>query len=386
MPRLRAGLAAWLCTSHAARGRERPHYESYVDVFVAGAEGAGHHGVVAGFLEPLLQRAPSTCVVVDQMPERFDVGSFERSGGACGEASRLATIGWESLPSQRRTQPEERVALLYANASCVRPSLAETPHPATWQRIGWQEARERCLRCRGSAAATLEDVARRLRASDRLDLARLASHGAAFPSPFAPARLRFLVVHRDFFATVASHQRWDGSPLGHAVLVAAHLGLLARDLAALPDPGRSFRVLRFELLYDAASYGRAARAACRFLDLDLGGWAPTDADVAAARDRWRPPKNGTVARQAKAVASLHAAARASWSILDEPALQLLAPSAGAPDAAAAGPCAPPYCYEDAPATDACPPPHPEPCRRERATPKFRNDARARLCVGDAPAD
>ena len=357
-----------------------PHFAAYVDVFVAGAEGSGHHGLVAGFLEPLLSRAPATCVVVDQMPERFvEGGIFGPQQFDCArDARRLATVGWESLPSQRRVQPQERVALLYGNASCLKAGGGRERIPQTWQRIGWRAATRACLRCGGDARKTFEDVTARLERSDRLALPLLAAHGARqIMGPYGPRRLRFLVIHRDFFATVASHQRWDGSPLGHAVLVAAHLALLARDLARLPHPGRTFRVLRFELLYGAESYATAAAAAARFL---FGrDFAPSPADVAFARSRWRPPRNGTVERQARDVAALYAAARPAWRVLDEPGLQLLHDGRERfPVGGEAGPCEAPWCFEEE-ASLCEPAPRPEPCRRERASPLFKDDARPRLC-------
>ena len=348
----------------ARGGGPPPHFERYVDVFVAGAEGSGHHGMVHGFLAPLLE-GPTTCASVDQMPPRFVFGEFSPRR-ECGAAAALATIGWESLPSQRRMDAPERLALVY-NASCAE---GKAPTGSTWKRVGWR-ADAVCLRCR-SAPDTLRDATARVAASDRLALPRLLDHAASFGA-FSARNLKVLVAYRDFFSTVASHQRWDGSPLGHACVIAAHLALLASDVARLP-PSR-WRVLRFERLFAPGSYAAAARDVAAF----LGVAGPPAAAIARARGLWRPPRNGSLDRQSTDVADLHEAARISWALLEEPDVQLGAPPAAPREGDSAGPCAPPFCGDGGGAgpVAGCPEPALPRCRREPATPVLGGE---RLCA------
>lgn len=133
----------------------KPHFEAYTDVFVAGAEGAGHHGVVAGFLAPLLRADPANCVVVEEMPERFVWGEFGPRRD-CAGATRLATVGWESLPSQRRVDALERLGLVDRRRRCLRHSNVRTVSRSTRTR----RASARTPRPRGRRPGSASGAAR----------------------------------------------------------------------------------------------------------------------------------------------------------------------------------------------------------------------------------
>ncbi|KAH8077607.1 hypothetical protein JL720_9991 [Aureococcus anophagefferens] len=126
----------------AAEWHRTPLYGKYkrLDVFVSGIEGAGHHGVVNGFLAPVVQLVTvahrTDC---DDRTEMPFFGHPQRQGGAARStrstagsataASRRKFSGTvashRSYPSERRLHPPDRLAALYLK-SCF-PAATRPP-------------------------------------------------------------------------------------------------------------------------------------------------------------------------------------------------------------------------------------------------------------------
>ena len=227
----------------AAEWHRTPLYGKYkrLDVFVSGIEGAGHHGVVNGFLAPVVQLV--TVAHRTDCDDRTEMPFFGHPPARQGRRCALyALYGWErdrgvpsrlfggtvashrSYPSERRLHPPDRLAALY-HKSCFPGG-----YPPAWKGYGLDRRGDlnRCWRC-GTWQATLDDVHARLLRSDCLDVSVLAK---------AVTGMRVLVLWRDFTSCVFSHGLFDGNAHAHAVLLAAHAASMARDAAAM-DPSLS---------------------------------------------------------------------------------------------------------------------------------------------------
>ena len=354
----------------AALSRRRHPGRPRYDVFVAGVEGAGHHGVVSGFLAPLIAETTGTplkhCVLVTEMP--FTQADYD-PGLECPAS---AAVGWESFPSKRRVTEPERLSLLYAGPHCFddRPSGARGLFPGHWA----PAVSDDCYRCGGDWRATLEDALERHRRSDRLDV-RLFQRSV--PS------LKVVFLWRDFAHAVFSHPPWDGGGRGHALMIAVQLATLAEDAAALD--ARVWRVLRYESLAD--DYGAAAEAVAAFLGLAHANgtaFAPGHVAAAAARvraDKWRRPSSKHEAAatadtaDARAVREVEAYFGHRFAIFHRADVQLLPFARNASDVR----------VEPRAASAACPEPRFEPCRRCAAKPILRRNGTAeRYCRGPPP--
>lgn len=248
----------------AAEWRRTPLYGKYkrLDVFVSGIEGAGHHGVVNGFLAPVVQLVTvahrTDCDDRTEMPffghpparqgrrcALYALYGWERDRGVPSQIFRGTVASHRSYPSERRLHPPDRLAALYLK-SCFPGG-----YPPAWKGYGLDRRGDlnRCWRC-GTWQATLDDVYARLLRSDRLDVSVLAK---------SVTGMRVLVLWRDFTSCVFSHGLFDGNAHAHAVLLAAHAASMARDAAAM-DPA-DWRVLHYESLLKDWSY-RGARRLC----------------------------------------------------------------------------------------------------------------------------
>ncbi|EGB03007.1 hypothetical protein AURANDRAFT_68377 [Aureococcus anophagefferens] len=279
----------------AAEWRRTPLYGKYkrLDVFVSGIEGAGHHGVVNGFLAPVVQLV--TVAHRTDCDDRTEMPFFGHPPARQGRRCALyALYGWErdrgvpSYPSERRLHPPDRLAALYLK-SCFPGG-----YPPAWKGYGLDRRGDlkRCWRC-GTWQATLDDAYARLLRSDRLDVSALVK---------GVTGMRVLVLWRDFTSCVFSHGLFDGNAHAHAVLLAAHAASMARDAAAM-DP-----------------------------------------------NDWRLAEQDSPAR--RAVRAVFAYFSHTWAVFDEPAQQLIPNDFRAAANATRAAAAPP-----APSNgDACPPP------------------------------
>lgn len=228
-------------TARPALARKR-----LLNVFVAGVEGSGHHGLVYGLLLPLLAHATGrgdprdNCIRAAEMP--FYENTPRAVERVCGTIGR---IGWESFPSQRRVYPNERLSLLYESAACFAGKRGRPGgFPTKWAKLRRADA---CYRC-ATWRATLEDAYARHLPSDRLDVAVLQA---------SQPKMRVLFLWRNFVHAVFSHVPWDGGARGHAMMMAVHLAGLADDAARMA-PG-TWKVVGYEQLLDAKSYDAVAR-------------------------------------------------------------------------------------------------------------------------------
>ncbi|KAK7248753.1 rRNA enoribonuclease [Aureococcus anophagefferens] len=346
----------------AAEWRRTPLYGKYkrLDVFVSGIEGAGHHGVVNGFLAPVVQLV--TVAHRTDCDDRTEMPFFGHPPARQGRRCALyALYGWErdrgvpSYPSERRLHPPDRLAALYLK-SCFPGG-----YPPAWKGYGLDRRGDlkRCWRC-GTWQATLDDAYARLLRSDRLDVSALVK---------GVTGMRVLVLWRDFTSCVFSHGLFDGNAHAHAVLLAAHAASMARDAAAM-DPN-DWRVLHYESqgleLPRRPAPLRATDARAGSADVVGGVVAAADA---ARNMSWRAPsrRKAQLAEQdspaRRAVRAVFAYFSHTWAVFDEPAQQLIPndfrAAANATRAAAAP--APPS------NGDACPPPEVEQCRHCPNTP------------------
>ena len=369
-----------------------PQRSKRVDVFVAGVEGSGHHGVVNGLLLPLIKHSLSrggnatslarVCVQTGEMP------FYEREKkGEARNCDFFGKIGWESFPSRRRLFENERLPAIYKSADCLA-GAGSNKFPTRWNRLREPDS---CYRC-GTWRATLEDVYLRHTVSDRLDVS--AFHGG-FPT------LKVLFLWRNFVHSVFSHPPWDGGIRGHAMMLAAHLAALADDAREMPRD--AWRVLRYEDLMDHESYVRVAEAAVAFL-----GYAPLQPLRRAAEDArsssWRSPSREHAAAAEDATedhrraVEVDLAFRHKWAVFHDPDVQLVPetnndrrglrkagknkgrpqkPPANAPPRPVLAPQPPgPWSLDD------CMPPKWEPCKRCTPVPVTTNetDGRGRWCL------
>ena len=70
-------------------------------------------------------------------------------------------------------------------------------------------------------------------------------------APPARRSIRVIVLRRDFARSVQSHEVWDGSPRGHAMMLATNLAGIARDAARMA-PG-AWKVLWYPAERNSAS-------------------------------------------------------------------------------------------------------------------------------------
>lgn len=274
--------------------------EPSLNVFVAGVEGAGHHGAVFAFLGPLLDRSLGH-VLVTETP------AYKSTNAS--NCAHTAVVGWESFPAGHRVSELSRLSLLYRNKSC----FGGDAWPTTWR----CSAKVSCLRCSGVVPSYV-DVVDRFDESDRLAL-------VPFRAQFG---LKVIFLMRDFESAVSSHANWDGGPVGHAIVMAAHLTLLARDAEGLPPD--AWRVLWYETLEKSEGFITAAVGTFEFLASACVGPARIR-EIArlVRRDSWLRPskahkaKATTLTPQLQIIRALDDAVSANWSIFNDPRYQLV---------------------------------------------------------------
>mmetsp|Transcript_27730 Transcript_27730/g.94413 ORF Transcript_27730/g.94413 Transcript_27730/m.94413 type:complete len:406 (-) Transcript_27730:22-1239(-) len=284
------------CSVRDPRKNDSPAKRSkQVDIFVAGVEGSGHHGVVLGLLQPLIKHTmqiesaeEKACIKTGEMP----FYEMDRGGKGARCVAR-GNVGWESFPSKRRVFENERYAMLYESPDCLAGNVPAGRFPGRWNKLKEPDS---CYRC-GGWRATLEDLYVRHARSDRLSV---AAFQRGFPS------LKVIFLWRNFIHSVFSHPPWDGGIRGHAMMLAAHAAALADDARNMTNG--SFRVLRYEALQNPRSYSEAAEAIVDFL-----GYAPSmpvreaaalarleakraERDAAAAAARGRAPRDAPARR------------------------------------------------------------------------------------------
>lgn len=304
------------CSVRDPRKNDSPAKRSkQVDIFVAGVEGSGHHGVVLGLLQPLIKHTlqiesaqEKACIKTGEMP----FYEMDRSGQGARCVAR-GNVGWESFPSKRRIFENERFAMLYESPDCIAGNVPAGRFPGRWNKLKEPDS---CYRC-GGWRATLEDLYVRLARSDRLSV---AAFQRGFPS------LKVIFLWRNFIHSVFSHPPWDGGIRGHAMMLAAHAAALADDARNMTNG--SFRVLRYEALQNPRSYSEAAEAIVDFL-----GYAPSmpvrEAAALARSRAWRQPSSEHAASAEKAskdherAAEVDEAFRDRWAIFLRPEHQLV---------------------------------------------------------------
>lgn len=297
-------LAVALVAQCAAARRGLP--EPCLNIFVAGVEGAGHHGAVFAFLRPILDLVLPSQVSVSEMPGYHSTGNLSK-------CARSAEVGWESFPAGHRVSELSRLTLLYRDKAC----FGGDKWPGSWRAAG-TSAKVSCLRC-GGVVPTYVEAVDRFDKSDRLPLV-----------PFqAQYGLKIVFLMRGFEATVSSHDVDDGGAIGHAIVMAAHLTLLARDAQSLPPD--SWRVLWYEMLDTPEGFVEAAIGVVQFLASACVNPAKV-ADIAGVvlKDKWRHPSAvhkataTTLTPQLQVVRALDHAVSANWSIFNEPDRQIVA--------------------------------------------------------------
>ena len=150
----------------ASKGQANPRAASQkshrLDVFVSGVEGTGHHGVVGGFLAPLVSTAAGewrngnmACVEAREIPFYAPPNMMRR------KCTLYSFLGWESYPSDRRLGVKDRLALLFRGpGDCfLQDRLASSEpgfvpqFPNNWNSANPRGADGGCWRCGSSPAS-----------------------------------------------------------------------------------------------------------------------------------------------------------------------------------------------------------------------------------------
>ena len=263
-----ACLMAWL-----ARGTPRPDARRPTFVFLVGVEGSSHHGVAQNLVWPLVRdHCGPKCAPPRTIDDLDDDGSesIYRVPSECN-----ATAYDEDVRSRLYSVPSQAVREGGAvrDVDGLRRRMAAAPRGSYF--FEW----------RSFPSAGHTQVAN---SSDRqpplpLDLAALAR------ALDGVARLRLLVLQRDFRTTVLSHNRWDKGT--HAVVIERHLRSLAQQLEHLAGDAA---VLPVDCLYDHAS--KATRRSVvenlrTFLDAPDSSCCECFAFWRASRDHRRPGRS-----------------------------------------------------------------------------------------------